>query len=258
MFEDELEEEMERTTEKVVNMSVAPGLCCVSVRNRLLTRLDGSRVEAQTPQGTRIATPSQGGHPMAGPAASGSATPTSPSYAGALKTNPSDWHLEFYLQDVKLDMSETLYGVVHRNKDKLLENNPSAYMGSVFSGPLTLKFRKIDGPPGNGECGRTHFSILAEESAPPYDAPSPASVSSTIPSGLESSTATMKILRLLRVIYNLALDGKEIGAIKQSQMIENVFINNKLTAKLTRQLEETMIIARSVAVVEVISKADRQ
>jgi E3 ubiquitin-protein ligase TRIP12 len=45
-------------------------------------------------------------------------------------------------------------------------------------------------------------------------------------------------------VHNLSVDGKEFLPNNDSQLDENLFVNNKLTAKLTRQLEETMIIAR--------------
>jgi E3 ubiquitin-protein ligase TRIP12 len=53
----------------------------------------------------------------------------------------------------------------------------------------------------------------------------------------------MRILRLLRVVHNLCVDGREFAPV-DSQLDEGLFVNNKLTAKLTRQLEETLILAR--------------
>jgi E3 ubiquitin-protein ligase TRIP12 len=75
------------------------------------------------------------------------------------------------------------------------------------------------------------------------DAPSPASVASAIPSGLESDAPTTKILRLLRVVHGLTTEARDVSY-RHDQMDENLFVNNKLTAKLTRQLEEIMLLAR--------------
>ena len=75
------------------------------------------------------------------------------------------------------------------------------------------------------------------------DAPSPASEASAKVTGLDASAPTTKILRLLRVVHNLTIEARAISA-RNDQMEENLFINNKLTAKLTRQLEEVMILAR--------------
>lgn len=47
------------------------------------------------------------------------------------------------------------------------------------------------------------------------------------------------ILRLLRVVHNLSADANDVTG----RPDEKLFVNNKLTAKLTRQLEETMILA---------------
>lgn len=60
---------------------------------------------------------------------------------------------------------------------------------------------------------------------------------------LDASKPTSKILRLLRVVHNLTVESREATG-KDQAMEETLFVNNKLTAKLTRQLEEVMIIAR--------------
>ncbi|KAK6908083.1 hypothetical protein I203_102084 [Kwoniella mangroviensis CBS 8507] len=217
VFEEEMEEELARPTESVVNMSVAA---------------DGSRVEAKTPEGTRIATPQQ--NPQAatatsgpGPSASGAATPRGSSYAGAVKTAPTDWHLEFNINGNKLSLNDTLYGAVHRNQDSISGGGSAGY-GGIYNMPVTIKFKKVEGP---------------AKSDAPVEAPSPASVTSSFPAGLEPGTPTSKILRLLRVVHNLSVDGKDAFGLSGNALDENLFVNNKLTAKLTRQLEETMIIA---------------
>ena len=56
---------------------------------------------------------------------------------------------------------------------------------------------------------------------------------------------TTKILRLLRLVHDLVADGREASEGRHGALPdESMFVNNKLTAKLTRQLEETMIVAR--------------
>ncbi|WRT67885.1 uncharacterized protein IL334_004859 [Kwoniella shivajii] len=215
VFEEELEEELARPADTIVNMSVAA---------------DGSRVEAKTPDGTRVATPQQ--HLPATGAATGSSvggsgTPRGSSYAGAVKTAPSDWHLEFNINGNKLSLDDTLYGAVHRNRGTAFNVNSVDY-GGIYHMPVTIKYRKVEGP--------------AKTDAP-VEAPSPASVTSTFPAGLEPDTPTSKILRLLRVVHNLTVEGKDVMGTADGLLDENLFVNNKLTAKLTRQLEETMIIA---------------
>jgi len=77
-----------------------------------------------------------------------------------------------------------------------------------------------------------------EREAEPVSAPSP---SSAIP----SESPTNKILRLLKVVHELTVEARGVSS-RNDQMDETLFVNNKLTAKLTRQLEEVMILARYV------------
>ncbi|WWC70865.1 uncharacterized protein I206_104817 [Kwoniella pini CBS 10737] len=219
VFEDEMEEELTRPTESVVNMNVVA---------------DGTRVEAKTPEGTRIATPQQNPPAVAASGSNadtgGASTPRGSSYAGAVKTAPSDWHLEFNINGNKLSLDDTLYGAVHRNQNAISGGNSAAY-GGIYNLPVTIKFRKVAGPAKNDGAA---------------EAPSPATVTSTFPIGLEPSTPTSKILRLLRVVHNLSVEGRDAighGLNDGGILDEKLFVNNKLTAKLTRQLEETMIIA---------------
>jgi E3 ubiquitin-protein ligase TRIP12 len=58
-----------------------------------------------------------------------------------------------------------------------------------------------------------------------------------------------KILRLLRSLFKLNVEARErndFDRLKHDTLSDSAFVNNKLTAKLTRQLEEPMIVARYV------------
>jgi E3 ubiquitin-protein ligase TRIP12 len=134
-----MEEELIRPTEKVVNMSVAPGeLHATHTAEVQLTQADGSRVEAKTPEGTRVATPSQAG--LASQAGPSAGTPRSASYAGAVKTAPVDWHLEFSLGGQPVSLEDTIYGAVHKSK------GGPASLGGVHGAAVVLRFKKVDGP----------------------------------------------------------------------------------------------------------------
>ncbi|WVR06423.1 hypothetical protein IAU60_003454 [Kwoniella sp. DSM 27419] len=211
VFDEDLEEEITRPTESIVNMSVAA---------------DGSRVEAKTPDGTRIATP-QHNAPGSNMASSGSGadTPRGSSYAGAVKTAPNDWHLQFAIGGQPLSLRDTVYGAVHRNKSSLPD--AGGFVGA-YGSAVTITYKKVEGPAQNDGLA---------------DAPSPGSAGSAFPTGLETNGVTSKILRLLRVVHNLSVEGREVYGRPDTSMNENLFVNNKLTAKLTRQLEETMILA---------------
>lgn len=67
-------------------------------------------------------------------------------------------------------------------------------------------------------------------------------------SSLPDDVPYTKILRLLRVLYHLNnLEAeRSIFAGERRSLPDSAFINNKLTAKITRQLEEPMIVARLV------------
>ncbi len=109
---------------------------------------EGGKIVAKTPEGTRIATPSNGsGTPKptdgpsaaaAGTVASGSssstASPSKPSsYASALQKKPTDWHLEFSLGSEKLSLDTTIYGAVHRFESSQSRDQGNASSAAVSS-----------------------------------------------------------------------------------------------------------------------------
>lgn len=63
---------------------------------------------------------------------------------------------------------------------------------------------------------------------------------------LADDAPTSKILRLLRVLHklNFAENERPVAPASKRALPESAFVNNKLSAKLTRQLEEPMIVAR--------------
>jgi E3 ubiquitin-protein ligase TRIP12 len=65
-------------------------------------------------------------------------------------------------------------------------------------------------------------------------------------SSLPEDAPHAKILRLLRVLHHLnTLESERPGfGPDKRNLSDTAFVNNKLTAKLTRQLEEPMIVAR--------------
>jgi E3 ubiquitin-protein ligase TRIP12 len=69
---------------------------------------------------------------------------------------------------------------------------------------------------------------------------------SPILSSLPDDAHHAKILRLLRVLHklNAAEAQRPARPLDRRALAETAFINNKLTAKLTRQLEEPMIVVR--------------
>ncbi|KAF9071607.1 hypothetical protein BDP27DRAFT_1382427 [Rhodocollybia butyracea] len=207
VFDDEVDPD-NSISDKTVTLSVAE---------------DGTKVEAQTPDGTRVATPNPAasmGHTTSSSRPSGSSRP---SYASALKTKPIDWHLEFAMDDHVLPLDLTIYGAIHQHEMRK-QTGPGVY---------TIKFKKVPGPAPATDSGPESI-IRSRSSTPPL-------------SSLADDAPHAKILRLLRVLYQLntlEAEGSLFSGEKRN-LPETAFVNNKLSAKLTRQLEETMIVASS-------------
>ncbi len=96
-------------------------------------------MEAQTPDGTRVATP----NPVA---ASSSSAPPAPkgSYASALKSKPTDWHIQFSMDDNDLPLDMTVYGAVHQHI--MRGDDSAALLSNLWNGVYTIKFQKVPGP----------------------------------------------------------------------------------------------------------------
>ncbi|KAI6126477.1 ubiquitin-protein ligase [Pisolithus croceorrhizus] len=190
---------------------------------------DGGRVEAQTPDGTRIATPNSARDVSTASGRAGHLSKSS--YAAALKAKPIDWHLEFSMDDHVLPLDLTIYGAIHQHE--MRKKSGSQPSSSMWQGMYTVKFRKVNGPPPGSE--------VRGEALAKIRSPSP-----TL-SSLPDEAAHAKILRLLRVLHKLNAAELERPArpYECRALPDSAFINNKLTAKLTRQLEEPMIVASS-------------
>lgn len=134
----------------------------------LMSFPDGSRVEAKTPDGTRVATPSNnpalpGATALAAPAGpSGAATPRTASYAGAVKAPATDWHLEFSLNGKRLQLHDTIYGVVHQQQAALPEG---AMSGGPFASSISLTWKKVDGPAPAGTSPQFTFPLCWDDEA---------------------------------------------------------------------------------------------
>ncbi|TFK26191.1 ubiquitin-protein ligase [Coprinopsis marcescibilis] len=190
---------------------------------------DGSKVEAQTPDGTRVATPSGSSkdatsNPRSAAAARGS-------YASALKSKPADWHLQFSMDDQVLPLDLTIYGAIHQHEMRKKSGALPPHM--IWQGVYTIKFKKVPGPP----------TADSRSDVEPGHKRSPSPTLSSLP---EDAPPT-KIVHLLRVLSQLnALESERTAfAGDKRSLSESAFVNNKLSAKLTRQLEEPMIVASS-------------
>ncbi|KAI0091468.1 hypothetical protein BDY19DRAFT_983799 [Irpex rosettiformis] len=193
---------------------------------------DGSKVVAQTPEGTRVATPNPAKAPMLSASTRGSNLGR-PSYAAALRTKPSDWHLEFSMDDHKLPLDLTIYGAIHQQeaRRKATQTIPPSM---IWQGVYNVKFKKVPGPYRAPEGRGDDVSSRSKSPSPSL-------------SSLPEDAPHAKILRLLRILHKLnTAESERVSTHGSNRALpESAFVNNKLTAKLTRQLEEPMIVASS-------------
>ncbi|RAL17332.1 HECT-type E3 ubiquitin transferase UFD4 [Aspergillus homomorphus CBS 101889] len=205
------------------------------------------KVTARKEDGTRVATPSQtpaskSSTSAPGPApnpSSGSSLATAgrpfSSYAAAMASTPTDWHIEFSIDDHPVSSDTTIYRAVHHNRQQV---DPS--VKNVWSAIHTVKFRRVPGPPPPEPSTIAQGGSSAAGQAEGEE----------MPASLSQGPTTARILQLLRVLHemNATLDDivaetKELVALKPEPLAQ--FINTKLTAKLNRQLEEPLIVASS-------------
>lgn len=69
---------------------------------------------------------------------------TRSSYAAALKTKPTDWHLEFSMDDHILPLDLTIYGAIHQHE--MRKKNGASPLNMIWQGVYTIKFKKVAGP----------------------------------------------------------------------------------------------------------------
>lgn len=197
---------------------------------------DGSRVNARTPDGTRVQTPLS----RSANGAAGLAPDNRPglnaarSYAAALKAAPSDWHIEFLIGGKPIKADTTVFGSVYQHE--LRSNNPAGIKG-IWHNVYTVTFSKRDGAPPAENVGAISTGTLDLDShLPPY---------------LEADPKQADMVRLLGLLHRIneefadALNEHSFTHVDTSLAVAPLmaFVNNKLTAKLNRQLEEPMIVA---------------
>ncbi|KZT55287.1 hypothetical protein CALCODRAFT_498890 [Calocera cornea HHB12733] len=211
---EEEDEDASPTAEKTVDLKVTP---------------DGTKVVAETPGGTRVATPSMLNAGTPTPGSSSALRPSS--YAAALKAPPTDWHLEFMLEDQVCPLDATVFGVLYQAQIQKAGSSSNVPPGAFWSTYHTLKFRKVPGPVPEA---------TSEISSPRLDGSS--QLSSIPPDAVHTS-----IVSLLGILHRLNEEwmDRSMPTGSGEALAESAFVNNKLSAKLSRQMEEIMIVASS-------------
>lgn len=182
------------------------------------------------------------------------------SYATALKTSPTDWHLEFSMNGQQLPLETTVYGAIHRHESTTGITN--GVQRGIWSGIYPIQFKKVAGPAPTGgarsalllvdACLPTAEAVASSPAADANKTPEPStrdpSSATAVPDSVPANSAQAKILRLLRVLHALNADARSTSLTPATLVGEAAFVNNKLTAKLGRQLEEPMILARCAVI----------
>lgn len=206
------------------------------------------KVTARKEDGTRVATPSQSQAPGRG----SSSTPNSDmpamggdslalagrpfsSYAAAVAAVPQDWHIQFSIDGEPITNNTTVYRAIHHSR---AHNEDSGR--NVWTSEHTVQFKRMPGPPPpeGSSLSSTFRSANATDDQ------------TGLPMSLSKEHTTGSILQLLRALHemnahldDLRAENEELVAVKAEPVSQ--FINNKLTAKLNRQLEEPLIVASS-------------
>lgn len=156
------------------------------------------------------------------------------------------------MDDHKLPLDLTIYGAIHQHEMRKHKASGSPFVPSmIWQGVYSIKFKKVSGPLPSGDGGswRSCYGYVglnqalaarSEETGSRSRSPAPSL------SSLPEDAPHAKILRVLRVLHRLnAQESERATSVTAKRILApSAFVNNKLTAKLTRQLEEPMIVAR--------------
>ena len=153
------------------------------------------------------------------------------SYAKAVASTPTDWHLEFSANGTPIPSDMTVYKTVH----SLLKTPEDTTSRNLWMQTHTIQFKKVKGPPPESQ------NLSSRSITPPDD-------SSSLPESLQQNPVTAVILRLLRILHEInATIDELLGEKRKSSNVSpeplSQFVNTKLTAKMNRQLEEPLIVA---------------
>jgi E3 ubiquitin-protein ligase TRIP12 len=154
------------------------------------------------------------------------------------------------MDDHILPLDLTIYGAIHQHE--MRKKSGALPPSLLWQGVHTVTFKKVPGPVPTAESRHDdiilclHAYTFATARADSVEGGTKNRPSSPMLSSLPEDAPHANILRLLRVLHRLnALEGeRSVFAREKRTLPESAFVNNKLTAKLTRQLEEPMIVAR--------------
>lgn len=152
------------------------------------------------------------------------------------------------MDDHVLPLDLTIYGAIHQHE--MRKKTSASPPSMIWQGVYTIKFKKVQGPAAASDSTsqmcpavpHTDTLFLARADGSDIKVRSPSPTTSSLPEDAPHA----KILRLLRALHQLnTMEAeRQVFSGDKRNLPESAFVNNKLTAKLTRQLEEPMIVAR--------------
>ncbi|KAK3842088.1 MAG: putative ubiquitin-protein ligase Ufd4 [Linnemannia gamsii] len=165
---------------------------------------------------------------------------TSPSKKEAVSSDSaSSWHIQFSLHGTPINTDMTVYGAIHDYERK---NNKTANSRGIWSSMYPIKYKRVDSPapehasPTTQSHGHDEIDLT---------------FTAEMPKDLSQGADYAPILGLLRILHGLNDDWRRFyGAEEQlpsvtQYMDQQEFVNSKISAKVTRQLEEPLIVASS-------------
>lgn len=129
----------------------------------------------------------------------------------------------------EVDLDTTVYGAVHNHDLK----TPGANRRNMWHSIYEVRFRKVVGP----------ARPEVDHASPEPTSRDTETILTRMPASVPADSRQAKILQLLWVLHRLNSEYADTGELGSTALADGSFVNNKLTAKLNRQLEEPMIVA---------------
>ncbi|KAI7885357.1 hypothetical protein K492DRAFT_123830 [Lichtheimia hyalospora FSU 10163] len=135
------------------------------------------------------------------------------------KKQDGEWKVHFFAHGASVDPETTIYGAIHRS---LSNNNNNMGRIGFWTSSFTFTFR-------------------LERSTQEQEPKEPEPTITATPASVGNGTTCDKVLQLLAALYQLI--ERNNSSTFGTPIINVDFVNRKLTAKMQRQLEESLIIA---------------
>ncbi|CAO3564433.1 unnamed protein product [Mortierella alpina] len=152
----------------------------------------------------------------------------------------SPWHIQFSLHGTPINTDTTVYGAIHEYERR---GGKPASQRSMWSSVYPIKFKRVDAP-----LAESPEKAAYVQSQDDVDL----TLTSQMPKELPQQADYAPILGLLRVLHGLNDDWRRFFVAENPTTLKAVrplestkFVNNKIAAKVNRQLEEPLIVASS-------------